>query len=165
MTDPIKKGSQVLRDGFRLHYFPNIPVDEPLKPCAGRTHNSDFERSLFKNMDLDPVCPDDEVAPQISESRAEDKEPSCDDIKEIAFQKGFLEGKKVGFESGAKKADSVIDGLRQALAQLENLRQEIYQEIEKEVAQLALSIARRKDTGSEKSMQADRRLPPEGWLK
>ena len=146
MPDEVKKGSQSLHDGFRLHYFPNIPVDEPLNPCIGRTRNRDFQRSLFNTMDLDPACPDDDASPQISESRAEDKEdkgPSVDDIRETAFQKGFLEGKKVGFGSGAKKADSVIDSLRQALGQLENIRQEIFQEIEKEVTQLALSIARK----------------------
>jgi flagellar assembly protein FliH len=146
LPDEVKKESQSLQEGFRLHYFPNIPVDEPLNRCVSRTRNSDFERSLFKNMDLDPACPDDDAAPQISESGAEakeDKAPSGDDIKETAFQKGFLEGKKVGFESGVKKADSVIDSLSQALAQLENIRQEIYQEIEKEVTQLALSIARK----------------------
>jgi len=146
LPDEVKKGSQSLQEGFRLHYFPNIPVDESLNPCISRTHNSDFRRSLFNNMDLDPVCPDREASPQKLESRAEDKEdkgPSVDDIKETAFQKGFLEGKKIGFESGAKKADSVIDSLRQALGQLENIRQEIFQEIEKEVTQLALSIARK----------------------
>jgi flagellar assembly protein FliH len=143
LPDEVKKGSQSLQEGFRLHYFPNIPVDEPLNRCVSKTRNSDFERSLFKNMDLDSACPDDEAAPQISESGAEAKGPSVNDIKETAFQKGFLEGKKVGFESGVKKADSVIDSLSQALAQLENIRQEIYQEIEKEVTQLALSIARK----------------------
>ena len=143
MPDEVKKGSQSLQEGFRLHYFPNIPVEEPLNPCDSRARNSDFERSLFKNMDPNPACPDDDTALQISESGTENKGPSVDAIKETAFQKGFLEGKKVGFESGAKKADTVIDSLRQVLAQLENIRQEIYQEIEKEVAQLALSIARK----------------------
>jgi flagellar biosynthesis/type III secretory pathway protein FliH len=126
LPDEVKKRSQSLQEGFRLHYFPNIPVDEPLNPCISRIHNSDFQRSLFNNMDLDPVCPADDATPQISESRAEEKEdkgPSVDDIRETAFQKGFLEGKKVGFESGSKKADSVVDSLRQALGQLENIRQ------------------------------------------
>jgi flagellar assembly protein FliH len=143
LPDEVKKRSQSLQEGFRLHYFPNIPVDEPLNPCISKIHNSDFQRSLFNNMDMDPACPDDDASPQISERPAEDKGPSIDDIKETAFQKGFLEGKKIGFESGSKKADSVIDSLRQALEQLENIRQEIFQEIEKEVAQLALSIARK----------------------
>ena len=130
-------------DGFRLHYFPNIPIDEPAQPCFSRNGNSDFQRSLFKNMDLEPACADVDADAPIAESPVEDKGPSVDDIKEAAFQKGFLEGKRVGFETGAKKADSVADCLRQVLGELENIRQEIYQEIEKEVAQLALSIARK----------------------
>jgi flagellar assembly protein FliH len=143
LPDEFKKGSPVSPDGFRLHYFPNIPVDEPAQPCFSRTGNSDFQRSLFKNMDLESACPDIDADPPSAESPVEDKGPSVDDIKEAAFQKGFLEGKKVGFEAGAKKADSVADSLRQVLGELENIRQEIYQEIEKEVTQLALSIARK----------------------
>lgn len=92
---------------------------------------------------MDPACTDEDPVPPITETRAEDKGPSSDDIKEAAFQKGFLEGKKIGFESGSKKADSVIDSLNQALGQLEIIRKEIHQEVEKEVAQLALSIARK----------------------
>ena len=95
---------------------------------------------------MDQVCADDGLASVEPKTPAKDKGnkvPSTDDIKEVAFQKGFLEGKRVGFESGSKRADSVIDSLNQILAQLENVRQEIYHEIEKEVAQLALSIARK----------------------
>ena len=146
LPDEAKKGSQLVQDDFHLHYFPNIPVDEPPNPCVSRTTNGDFQRSLFKNMDMDPVCTDDGLTPEVPQTRAEDKEdkaPAVDEIKEAAFQKGFLEGKKIGFESGSKKADSAIDSLNQILGQLENIRQEIYQEIEKEVVQLALSIARK----------------------
>ena len=149
LPDEVKKASRLLQNDFRLHYFPNIPLDEPPNPCFSRTGNSDFQRSLFKNMDMDPVCPDNDLAIEAPETPAEDKEdkddkaPSADEIKEAAFQKGFLEGKRVGFESGSKKADSVIDSLNKTLGQLEDIRQKIYRETEKEVAQLALSIARK----------------------
>jgi flagellar assembly protein FliH len=97
-------------------------------------------------MEMDAVCPDDGLAPDVPETRVEGREskaPSVDEIKEAAFQKGFLEGKRIGFDSGSKKADSVVDTLKQILDQLKNIRQEIYQEIEKEAAQLALSIAKK----------------------
>ncbi|MEJ2729227.1 MAG: hypothetical protein P8185_12095 [Deltaproteobacteria bacterium] len=87
MPDEAKKGSQVLQDDFRLHYFPNIPIDEPPDPCVSRTGNSDFQRSLFKAVDMDPVCPDDDLALEAPETPAEDKEdkedkaPSVDEIK------------------------------------------------------------------------------------
>lgn len=143
MPDEAKKGSQVLQGDFRLHYFPNIPLDEPPNPYVNRTSNANFQRSLFKKVDMDPVCMDDGPAPAVTETASEDKAPSVDEIKEAAFQKGFLEGKKVGFESGSKKAGSVVDSLNQVLKQLENVRQEIYEGIEKEVARLALLIARK----------------------
>jgi flagellar assembly protein FliH len=143
LPDEAKKRSQPLPDGFRLHYFPNIPLDEPLNPCVSQTPNSDFRRSLFKDMDMGLACPDDERVSKAAETPAEDRGPSVDEIKEAAFQKGFLEGKRVGFESGSKKADSAIASLNEALDQLENIRKEIYREIEEEVARLALSIARK----------------------
>jgi flagellar biosynthesis/type III secretory pathway protein FliH len=146
LPDEAKKGSQVLQNDFRLHYFPNIPLDESPNPCIGQTGNSDFQRSLFNNMDMEPACADDGLTLEAPEKPGKDKEenaPCVDEIKEAAFQKGFLEGKRVGFESGSKKADSVIDSLNRILGQLENIRQQTYQEIEKEVAQLALSIARK----------------------
>jgi flagellar assembly protein FliH len=149
LPDEIKKGSQLFQNDFRLHYFPNIPLDEPPNPCVGQTGNSDFQRSLFNSMDMEPVCADDGLALEAAETSADDKEdkednaPCVDEVKEAAFQKGFLEGKRVGFESGSKRADSIIDSLNRILGQLENIRQQTYQEIEKEVAQLALSIARK----------------------
>jgi flagellar assembly protein FliH len=143
LPDEAKKRSQSLPDGFRLHYFPTIPLDEPLNPCGSRTHNSDFRRSLFNDMDMELACPDDDRISEAAEVPAEDRGPSVDEIKEAAFQKGFLEGKRVGYESGSKKANSVIASLNATLGQLENIRKESYREIEEEVARLALSIARK----------------------
>jgi len=143
LSDKFKKRAQALPDGFRLHYFPNIPLEEPSNPCAGRKDSSEFQRLLFKDLDMDLACTEDDASPEIPETPPADPGPCVDEIKEAAFQKGFLEGKRIGFESGSKKAEAVIDGLNQTLEQLANVRNEIHQEIEKEVTQLALSIARK----------------------
>lgn len=146
MSDEFKKRAQALPDGFRLHYFPNIPLEEPSNPCAGRKDSSEFQRLLFKDLDMDLACPDDDASPELPETPPAASGPSVDEIdeiKEAAFQKGFLEGKRIGFESGSKKAEAAIDSLRQTLEQLANVRNDIHQEIEKEVTQLALSIARK----------------------
>ena len=143
LSDPIKKTAPPPAEGFHLHYFPNIPVDEPDAEDGCRTHNSEFERSHFEDLDPQPVRPVDPPAPDTSEAPPVDKGPSVEDIKESAFQKGFLEGKKVGFESGSKRADAVSQTLQQTLEQLRRMRSEIHQEIEKEVTQLALSIAKK----------------------
>lgn len=143
MSDEFKKRAQTLSDGFRLHYFPNIPIEEPANSCARHTDSSEFQRLLFNDPNLDLACSEDDASPEIPETPAVDPGPSVDEIKEAAFQKGFLEGKRIGFESGSKKAEAVIDSLNGTLEQLINVRNEIHQEIEKEVTQLALAIARK----------------------
>jgi flagellar biosynthesis/type III secretory pathway protein FliH len=141
LPDQLKKQSPALHDGLRLHYFPNIPVDEPSNDCLSLTPNREFQRSHFKNVGSD--CAVEEPTPDVAKITAQAKGPSVEEIKENAFQNGFSEGQKVGFESGTKKVDPVIKSLHEALVQLQNIRQEIHQELEKEVVQLALAIARK----------------------
>ncbi len=143
LTEAFKKEPQSLAEDLRLHYFPNIPVDEPSDKCRPRAINSEFKRSHFKNMDAESECAAD---PPISDKDAQavaHQGPAIDEIKENAFHKGFLEGKRVGYESGSKKAQAAIDGLKRALEQLHSIRADIHQELEKEVTHLALSIAKK----------------------
>ncbi|MEJ2099666.1 MAG: FliH/SctL family protein [Desulfobacterales bacterium] len=141
MPDQLKKQPSALHDGLHLHYFPNIPVDEPSDECLSFTSNREFQRSHFKNSGTD--CAVGKPTPDVEETPVQPKGPSVEEIKENAFQKGFAEGQKVGFESGTKKVDPVINSLHQALVQLQNIRREIYQELEKEVVRLALAIAKK----------------------
>jgi flagellar biosynthesis/type III secretory pathway protein FliH len=141
LPDQLKKQSHALHDGLHLHYFPDIPVDEPPEECRSFSPNREFQRSLFENMGAD--CAVEESTPDLEETPAPAKGPSVEEIRENAFQKGFAEGQRVGFESGTKKADPIIKSLCQALVQLQNIRKEIRQEIEKEVVQLALAIAKK----------------------
>jgi flagellar biosynthesis/type III secretory pathway protein FliH len=143
LSDPNKKTSPPPVDGFHLHYFPNIPVDEPGVDYGGQSPDSEFKRSLFENLDPEPACAAAPSTSEISAAPSVDQGPSVDEIKESAFQKGFLEGKKVGFESGSKRADATIETLQQTLEQLHRMRSDIHQEIEKEVTHLALSIAKK----------------------
>jgi flagellar biosynthesis/type III secretory pathway protein FliH len=136
-----KKDAQSLQDGLCLHYFPNIPLDPPSNHRRRDARDSGFQRSLFNG--TDSARSGDQPADQLPETSVEPKVPSVDKIKENAFQKGFVEGKKVGFESGTKKADPVINSLNRIIEQLENVNKVIQQEIEKEVVQLALSIAKK----------------------
>ncbi len=143
LTDAIKKDSPALTDGFHLHYFPNIPVDEPANDGRRRTANSEFKRSHFKDIDPDQACSADPLVPEEKATPAVEQGSAIDEIKESAFQKGFLEGKKVGFESGTNKAQPAIESLQRTLEQLQNIRAEIHQELETEVTHLALSIAKK----------------------
>jgi flagellar assembly protein FliH len=137
----VKKESQTLQDSFRLHYFPDIPVEEPPDTECGQSSASGFERIHFKNMNS--TCSDGAQAPDSTETPEEKKGRSIDEIKSSAFQQGFSEGEKAGFEAGTKRVDPLINSFNQGLEQLKNIRREIHQKIEKEVAQLALSIAKK----------------------
>lgn len=141
LPDRVKKESEGLQDDFRLHYFPNIPVDEPVVDCGGLPGDSEFRRSHFKPTSA--TCSDPAPEPESEQAPLKEKGPSVEAIKESAFQKGFIEGKRVGFESGTKKADPVINSLSEALGQLENIRKQIHEALEEEVARLALAIAKK----------------------
>ena len=141
LPNRVKKESQTLQDSFRLHYFPDIPVDEPSDAECSRSSASGFQRIYFKTKSA--TCSDAAQAPGPTETPEEKKGPSIDQIKANAFQQGFTEGEKVGFEAGIKRVDPLINSFNQGLEQLKNIRREIHQKIEKEVAQLALSIAKK----------------------
>ncbi|MGD8991480.1 MAG: FliH/SctL family protein [Desulfobacterales bacterium] len=143
MTEAIKKKSQALMDDFHLHYFPHIPVDETADNDKRRASNSEFKRSQFHDIDPNPTCSTDLHTTAEKATPVAEPGPAIDNIKESAFQKGFLEGKKVGFETGSNKAQRVVESLQRVLEQFQNIRAEIHQELEKEVTHLALSIARK----------------------
>jgi flagellar biosynthesis/type III secretory pathway protein FliH len=141
LPNRVKKESQALQDSFRLHYFPNIPVDEPPDVECSESSDSGFQRIHFEN--TNSTCSDAAQTPGLKEIPEEEKVPSIDEIKISAFQQGLTEGEKKGFEAGTKRVDPLIDSLNQTLLQLETIRKEIHQAIEKEVVRLALSIAKK----------------------
>jgi flagellar biosynthesis/type III secretory pathway protein FliH len=141
LPDRVKKEPEMLQDGFRLHYFPNIPVDEPVVECGSLSGDREFQRSHFKPTSA--PCANAAPESESEEPPPKEKGPSVEAIKENAFQKGFIEGKRVGFESGTKKVDPVINSLGEALGQLENIRKQIHETLEAEVARLALAIAKK----------------------
>jgi len=126
---------------FRPHYFPDIPVDEfsDSNRCASKADN--FRRINFEN--INSVCFDSSSDGDINEVVEEKSKLTLAEIEQQAYQEGFCEGKKSEIESAAQQVAPVLTSLRQVILQLQNLRKEIYLEIEKEVVELALAIARK----------------------
>jgi flagellar biosynthesis/type III secretory pathway protein FliH len=134
---------------FRLHYFPDIPVDDPANVRVCVPLEDKFQRVRYDHGDAN--CPD-----MASDYGSNQTQPNKDPASSGRFdaqsyqegfdeglEKGFNEGEKTGCERAAQKLEPVLDSLRQALLQLQTLRQETYQRIEKEVVELALAIARK----------------------
>jgi flagellar assembly protein FliH len=124
---------------IKLHYFPDIPVDESVGPQRCESQENSFKRVHFDQ--IDSSCSNGyQVRKEnsISITTSELKE-----MEHQAYQKGFIEGEKTAIESRAQQIESVLEGLHQALVQVQNLRQEMHQAIEKEVVELSLAIARK----------------------
>ena len=62
-------------------------------------------------------------------------------IEQEAYQKGFIQGEKDGFELGEKKAIHVIGNIERLFDEISNLRQEILKQHEKEILDLTFAIA------------------------
>ena len=137
------------RTGFRLHYFPDIPLDDPddMRTCIPL--KDIFRRTRFSNQN--------KAGEEFSRgcgSLGEDQEKSrtSDGRFDVdAYQKGFNdglekgaeEGQKAGFECASKKLEPLLNSLKDALLQLKDLRSSTYLQIEKEIVELSLAIARK----------------------
>ena len=124
---------------IKLHYFPDIPVD-----AQGVAHRCECQENSFKRVHLgqiDSSCSDGYQS--VKEDSISIPPSELKEIERQAYQKGFTEGEKTGIESCTQQIESALEGLHQALVQVQNLRQEMYHAIEKEVVELALAIARK----------------------
>lgn len=141
--------SEERRTGFKLHYFPDIPIDDAdsLRTCIPLKEN--FQRTRFGHQNTD--CANDAPEYNGHGTKPSKSASSADEFDIEAYQKGFndglakgsIDGEKNGFERASKKLEPLLDSLRDALLQLKNLRTETYHRIEKDVVELALAIARK----------------------
>ena len=86
----------------------------------------------------------------------------AEDLEQAAFCRGFSDGEKKGYEQGErdgrdatmKQIVPVLQSLRQILAELESFRRRESQNLEKELVELALAVAR-KIVGREVEVRPD----------
>lgn len=86
----------------------------------------------------------------------------AEDLEQAAFCRGFSDGEKKGYEQGErdgrdaalKQLEPLLQNLRQMLAELEFFRQRESRNLEKELVELALAIAR-KVVGREVAVRPD----------
>jgi flagellar assembly protein FliH len=64
-------------------------------------------------------------------------------IEREAYEKGFRIGEKSGFAIGEEKAKILIDKLENALKEIAHLRERIIRELELEILELSVSIAKK----------------------
>ena len=121
---------------IQLHCFPDIACGTSAASPECVPEKNVFKRTHFDA--ADPGCSqsadDVEAAANLS---------AVEEIEKQAYQNGFEKGKKSALESHKVEVAAAVQSLSQAAAEIQNLRPEIYQSIEHEVVELALSIARK----------------------
>lgn len=129
-------------NAFKLHYFPNIPVNYSDENTRIFNKGNTFERINYKN--------GAEIAHvNVSKERRNDEikkgsiNETVGEIEEKAYAKGFARGEKAGIESGNEKIESVVNSINLGLSELIKIRQDIYLETEQEIVKLAMAIARK----------------------
>jgi flagellar assembly protein FliH len=64
-------------------------------------------------------------------------------LEREAFTKGYAQGERAGLEAGGKRAEAMLRRVAQTLEELGGLRKTLMQQSERQMVQLALTLARR----------------------
>lgn len=129
-------------NAFKLHYFPNIPVNYSDENTRTFNKGNKFERINYKNKA-------EIIHANISKEKRNDEiengsmDETAREIEEKAYAKGFARGEKAGIESGKEKIESVVNSINKGLSELIKIRQDIYLETEQEIVKLSMAIARK----------------------
>ena len=139
LSNTTRKAANQPVENFKLHNFPDIPVEEPSSDtgCSATENN-------FKRIHFEPAGSSCSHARKIMvEHEAASGPATAAETEDRAYQKGFQQGHKAGIDSQRAKVESAVRGLEQAIIHIQNLRAELYSTIEREVVELALGIARK----------------------
>ncbi len=129
-------------NAFKLHYFPNIPVDYSDENTRISNKGNKFERINYKN-GAEITHTNISKENRYDEIKKGSFDETSREIEEKAYAKGFARGEKAGIESGNEKIELVVNSINKGLSELIKIRQEIYLETEQEIVKLAMKIARK----------------------
>jgi len=132
--------------GFELHCFPDIASARLSSQRAADSGEELFQR-LVPGTDS-CICGPFESACDIDGTG---REPSLEEVEQIAYQRGFCEGEqkglaageKLGLRKGRSCVQPVIETLEKLLDELAQARKQTYERIESEIVGLAMAIARK----------------------
>jgi flagellar assembly protein FliH len=89
--------------------------------------------------------PPPKVAPAAAapEPITQDQKEHLAALEREAFTKGYAQGERAGLEAGGKRAEAMLRRVAQTLEELAGLRTTLMQQSERQMVQLALTLARR----------------------
>jgi len=131
----IKRSNTEQVNTFRLHYFPNIPVPDEDHGDLTATAPT-VERGVVGR----PHTSRSDVRRGMSEEGAG---MAAEEIERQAYEKGFAKGETEGRLTAQQQAAPLHHALETTLAELDGIRDRIRRQIEREVVELALHVARK----------------------
>ena len=126
----IKNDASTKKDRFISHLFQEIDVGRPLT-SRGETE---------KGFDPIDVNGNNSFFPD-SEKASVDNGTSIENIRESAYNEGFLKGEKTGRESERERLQNIFDTFGSAITELGELRETLNFNAERGAVELALAIA------------------------
>jgi len=94
--------------------------------------------TAFADAPAEPIAP-----PVTDETLLAEHRERLAGIEREAFAKGYAQGERAGLEAGGKRAEAMLRRIGQTIEELGGLRQTLIHETEREMVQLALTLARR----------------------
>jgi flagellar assembly protein FliH len=91
----------------------------------------------------EPVAPPPQPAPPAEPVVTAEQQAHLAALEREAFTKGYAQGERAGLEAGGKRAEAMLRRVAQTLEELGGLRQTLIHETERQMVQLALTLARR----------------------
>jgi flagellar assembly protein FliH len=89
------------------------------------------------------AAPAPDAVPPVLEAISHEHKARLDALEREAFTKGYAQGERAGLEAGGKRAEAMLRRVAQTIEELGGLRQTLIHETEREMVQLALTLARR----------------------
>jgi len=129
-------------NAFKLHYFPNIPVNYSDENTRNSNKGNKFERINYKK-GAEITHTNTSKENRYDEIKKGSLDETSREIEEKAYAKGFARGEREGIESGNEKIELVVNSITKGLSELIKIRQDIYLETEQEIVKLAMTIARK----------------------
>jgi flagellar assembly protein FliH len=131
----IKSSNTEQVNTFRLHYFPSIPVphkgNDGAAQGSGAPLSGKAASSGMASRGSTPLSAEDQL-------RLKEEE-----IEHQAYERGFRKGEEEGRMTARENALPLFKNLETVLAELDGIRSRIQQQLEREVVELALHVARK----------------------
>jgi flagellar assembly protein FliH len=89
------------------------------------------------------TAPAPDALPAAGEAVSHEHQARLAALEREAFTKGYAQGERAGLEAGGKRAEAMLRRVAQTIEELGGLRQTLVHETERQMVQLALTLARR----------------------